>query len=253
MTPTALSQDTVELVAHVAPLRIDACAARTYRGARRMINQDAMLVAGTLLAVADGVGGHRAGEEASTLTLDVLRREVRTTSPEPERELLDAESANARVRAAATLARRNGMATTVVAALVGQATVSIAHVGDSRAYLIRDGTVEQLTADHSLVATLLATGALDAAAARTYPRRSVILRAVGLDDDVRADIATRSAEPDDLLLLCSDGLTDPIAPDALERIARREADLDQLVDRLADAARHAGGGDDITIVAARLG
>lgn len=256
MTAMPLYPDTAELSTTElrAPLRVVACAARTDRGTRRRLNEDAMLVAAPLLAVADGVGGHSAGEEASALTLDVLRRQVRALTDDPERELRRAlRSANETVRAAARGDGRERMATTLVAAIVGPTTLTVAHVGDSRAYVLRDGRLTQLTVDHSLVSALLADGTLDADAARTHPMRSVILRAVGLDGAVTADVATVAACDDDLVLLCSDGLSDPLEPALLERLVRAERDLDHLVQNLADAARKAGGGDDVTAVAARLG
>jgi protein phosphatase len=256
MAATPLYPDTAELSTSelAAPLRIVACAARTDRGIRRKVNEDAMLVAAPLLAVADGVGGHRAGEEASALTLDVLRRNVRCVTDHPERELRGAlQSANEAVRAAATVGRRQGMATTLVAVIVGPTTLTVAHVGDSRAYLLRDGRLTQLTDDHSLVSALLADGTLDPDAARTHPMRSAILRAVGLDSSVSPDVTTVRARDDDVVLLCSDGLSDPLEPALLERLIRAERDLDHLVEHLAVAARKAGGDDDVTAVAARLG
>lgn len=212
-----------------------------------------MLVAPPLLAVADGVGGHRAGERAAALAVDVLRREIRTTG-DPEFELRHAiDAANTALRnAAADDPSYAGMATTLVVALVTPAGVTVAHVGDSRAYLFRAGRLLPLTHDHSLVGLLVAAGRLEAAAARRHPRRSVILRAVGLHDAVRPDASTVPAGSGDLLLLCSDGLTDALAASEIERRAAAEHDLDRMIENLADAARRAGGGDDITIVAARL-
>jgi protein phosphatase len=256
MKAATVTHETAELAASelVHPIRVVTCAARTDRGANRRVNEDAMLVAAPLLAVADGVGGHRAGEDASTTALDVLRREIRVLADRPEEELEAAlQLANAEVRAAAEVPWRNGMAATVVVALTGGATVTVAHVGDSRAYLFRAGRMRQITADHSLVSSLVASGSLDADAARFHPMRSVILRAVGLDTSVQPDITTLPAYSDDVLLLCSDGLSDAVGVDELERMAQTEPDLDHLVERMAGAARHSGSGDDVTVVAARLG
>jgi PPM family protein phosphatase len=161
--------------------------------------------------------------------------------------------ANDAVRAAAQVAGREGMATTLVAALIGPAAVSVAHVGDSRAYLLRGETLTQLTDDHTRVSALVAEGALDARAARTHPMRSVILRAVGLEAVLRPDVTTVPACAGDVLLLCSDGLSGFLSPEELGRLVRVEHDLDRLVEELADAARRAGSGDDVTVVAARLG
>lgn len=255
MATTTPSLDTAERAELAASLRVVACAAATDRGTRRTVNEDAMLVAAPLPAVADGVGGQRAGEDASALALDVLRREVCAQTDDPEHELRRALlRANDAVRVAAGVGDGEAMATTVVAALVGSAMLTVAHVGDSRAYLLRDGCAEQITTDHSLVATLVADGTVDAATAPTHPMRAVILRAVGLDDAVAADVTTAPAQRDDIVVLCSDGLSDAVSADEIERLARiDEGDLDHLVEQLADAARDAGSGDDVTVVAARLG
>lgn len=251
-----LLQDTAELTVPVpaAPLRVVACAARTDCGMRRPANEDAMLVAAPLLAVADGVGGHRAGEEASAMVVDVLRREVRAFADDPATELHGAlVHANAAVRASARVAGREGMATTIVAALVGAGSLTVAHVGDSRAYLLRGGQLQQLTDDHTLVAALVGGGALDAAATRTHPMRAVILRALGLEEEVRPVLSTHDARRDDVVLLCSDGLSDALDASELARLLCDEHDLDRVVERLASAAAKAGTGDDVTAVAARLG
>lgn len=256
MATATLPHDTAELRTpeSLVPLRLVACAARTNRGDRRRVNEDSMLVAPPLLAVADGVGGKRAGEHASALAIDVLRREVQAASDDPEFELRIAlDAANGAVRAAATDQSLKGMATTVVAALVTPAGVTVAHAGDSRAYLLRAGRLELLTRDHSLVGSLVADGRLEPVAARRHPMRSVILRAVGLDEAVRADVSTVEARSGDVLLLCSDGLSDHLAPKEFERLAAAEHELDHMVEHLAAAARRAGGGDDITVVAGRLG
>jgi protein phosphatase len=256
MATATLPPDTVELPSPQsrAPLRLVSCAARTDRGEKRPENEDALLVAPPLVAVADGVGGHRAGEYASALAIDVLRHEVDATSEDPEFELRRAlDAANGAVRAAAQERSLAGMATTVVAALVTPAGITVAHVGDSRAYLLSGGRLELLTQDHSLVGSLVARGKLEAVAAQRHPMRSVILRAVGLHDAVRPDVSTVAARRGDLLLLCSDGLTDAISPSELERLSAAEREVDHLVEHLAEAARRAGAGDDTTVVAARLG
>ena len=256
MDESIQSEDTAELdLSGVSPpLRVVACAARTDRGTRRRGNEDAVLVAAPLVAVADGVGGHRAGEEASAVAIDVLRRRVEGFGDAPEQALRSGlQQANDAVRAAAQVVGREGMATTLVAALIGPAALSVAHVGDSRAYLLHGETLMQLTDDHTRVSALVAEGGLDAGAARTHPMRSVILRAVGLEAVLRPDVTTVPACADDVLLLCSDGLSGFLSPEELGRLVRGEHDLDRLVEELADAARRAGSGDDVTVVAARLG
>jgi protein phosphatase len=145
------------------------------------------------------------------------------------------------------------MATTVVAAHIGATGVTVAHVGDSRAYLWRAGGLTRLTADHSLLGALTQEGRLDAGAAQRHPLRSVIVRALGLSADVRPDIRTSAVHDGDVLLLCSDGLSGPLGDRRLGRLLAGSTDLGLLVERLAFAALRAGGRDDISVVVARLG
>jgi protein phosphatase len=142
------------------------------------------------------------------------------------------------------------MGTTITVALVDDGTVAFGHVGDSRAYLIRSGSIEQITEDHSLVNELLKTGKLSPEEAHTHPQKSVITRALGTDPDVDADTFTIAAEPGDVFLLCSDGLTNMVDEDAiLELLERDRDDLDAALRSLVRAANRGGGEDNITVVA----
>ena len=148
----------------------------------------------------------------------------------------------------------SGMGTTMTVALVEQAGVVIGHVGDSRAYLVRDGSIEQLTEDHSLVNELLKSGRLSPSEADTHPQRSVITRAVGTDPEVDVDAFTVDARAGDVFLLCSDGLTDMVDDAAiLDAVAEHPSDLDRVTKTLVAAANRGGGEDNITVVAFAIG
>lgn len=236
------------------PLRVVAHAARSVRGMRRLRNEDAVLLAAPLLAVADGVGGHPGGEDASSIAVAALRYAVpEDVREDPETALLDAlDAANAAVRDAARDRHLEGMASTVVAAYVGPAGVTVANAGDSRAYLFRDGTLERLTDDHSLVAVLEAKEEITEEEARRHPMRSMIVRALGLDDDLRADVDTVPVLPGDVLVLCTDGVSDPLTDAEMTDVLRTTTDPDVAADLLVAMARETGG-DDTTVVVAQLG
>ncbi|MTD44616.1 SpoIIE family protein phosphatase [Conexibacter sp. W3-3-2] len=236
------------------PLRVVAHGARSVRGLRRMRNEDAVLLASPLLAVADGVGGHVGGDDASALTVAALRRAVPDGAVrDPEDALLDAlDEANAAVRAAARSRRVEGMASTVVAALLTAEGVTVAHAGDSRAYLWHDGRLERLTDDHSLVAVLEAREQITEDEARRHPLRSSILRAIGLDDELRADVDTVPVAPGDVLVLCTDGISDQLTDAEIADVLASTADPDEACDVLVALARETGG-DDTTVVVAQLG
>ncbi|MBI5104433.1 MAG: serine/threonine-protein phosphatase [Solirubrobacterales bacterium] len=223
-------------------------AALSTAGVRRDNNEDAVLLCPPLLAVADGVGGSPAGEEAAALVVETLRRNVLARPPDPERALTDAlREANRRV-----IDSGLGAAATAVAVLLHGTRLSVAHAGDSRAYVWSDGLLRPLTHDHSLVAALQAVGRLTPAGAARHPLRNVVLDAVGVRPELRVEATTVDLRAGDLVLLCSDGLTDPVDDVALAALVADEPDLDHLVERLERAAVDAGGGDDVTIVAARV-
>jgi PPM family protein phosphatase len=190
-------------------MKLGETAGKTDAGRRRRRNEDAFVLEPPLFAVADGMGGAQAGEVASRLAAAAFREfheadelaaeeRVRAIVQEANRRIYD----RARSDAGAT-----GMGTTLTAALVEPDQVALAHVGDSRAYRIRAGRLEQLTEDHSLVADLMRSGRLSAEEAETHPQRSVITRALGTDAEVDVDTMTVEASAGDVFLLCSDGLT----------------------------------------------
>jgi protein phosphatase len=220
-------------------------------GKKRRRNEDSYVVAPPLFAVADGMGGAQAGEVASKVAAAALEETDPGALSGPERVTSLIEEANRRVyeRAHADPST-SGMGTTMTVALVEGTEVTIGHVGDSRAYLVRDGSLEQLTEDHSLVNELLKSGKLSPQEAETHPQRSVITRAVGTDPDVDVDAFIVSAHEGDVFLLCSDGLTDMVRDDdILDTVERFHDDLDRATKSLISAANRGGGEDNITVIA----
>jgi PPM family protein phosphatase len=220
-------------------------------GKKRRRNEDSYVVAPPLFAVADGMGGAQAGEVASKLAAAALEDTDSGSSSGQERVVSLIQEANRRVYARAnTDPATSGMGTTMTVALVEGQVVTIGHVGDSRAYLVRAGRLEQLTEDHSLVNELLKSGKLSPQEAETHPQRSVITRAVGTDPDVDVDAFTVDALEGDVFLLCSDGLTDMVDDEGiLDVVERYHDDLDRVAKSLVSAANRGGGEDNITVIA----
>jgi PPM family protein phosphatase len=222
--------------------------AATDVGRVREGNEDAYLVddAMGLVAVADGMGGHRAGEVASATALEALRSAI--THGRPLRESM--EDANEAVfTKSLTDEELRGMGTTLTAAtLVTGGTVLVGHVGDSRAYLLHDGELRQVTVDHSLVEELVREGRLTADEAAVHPQRSIITRALGVDASVEVDVYPVELVPGDRLLLCSDGLTGMVQAETIAGTLRREEEPARAAAALIDAANVAGGEDNITAV-----
>ncbi len=219
-------------------------------GNKRRRNEDSFVVAPPLFAVADGMGGAQAGEVASKLAAAALEDADPGTTNGAERVVALIQEANRRVyeRSNADPAA-SGMGTTITAALVEGTTVTFGHVGDSRAYLVRDGVMEQLTEDHSLVNELMKSGKLSPEEAETHPQRSVITRALGTDPDVDVDTFVVEAQENDLFLICSDGLTTMVDDEEiLELLEKHHDDLDRAAKSLIAAANRAGGEDNITVV-----
>jgi PPM family protein phosphatase len=223
-------------------------------GRRRRRNEDNYVVAPPLFAVADGMGGAQAGEVASQLAASAL--EAGDSDGLDGTDRIDAliQEANRRIYdRASSDPTASGMGTTMTVALVEGMTVAIGHVGDSRAYLVRGDHMEQLTEDHSLVNELVKSGKLSEEEAHAHPQRSVITRAVGTDPDVDVDGFTIEAEEGDVVLICSDGLSDMVEDEEiLELIHQHRDDLDKAVRALVQAANRGGGEDNITAVAFRI-
>jgi serine/threonine protein phosphatase PrpC len=223
-------------------------AAVTDPGRRRRRNEDAYVLEPPLFAVADGMGGAQAGEIASRIAASVLRDSPAGSGQQAVVTLI--QEANRRVyEAAATDEARSGMGTTITAAVVDDGAVHLGHVGDSRAYRIRDGRLEQLTEDHSLVAELVRSGRLSPEEADVHPQRSVITRALGTDPDVDVDTFTVETRPGDVFMICSDGLTSMVDDRAiLKLVEQHRSDLEQAARALVKAANDGGGEDNITVV-----
>ncbi len=225
----------------------------TDTGLQRRANEDSLLVRSPLFVVADGMGGAQAGEVASSLAVDTFRGGLRDGS-DPENSLVaQVEEANSRINELShTNVEHAGMGTTITAAYVGEQDVSIAHVGDSRAYCLREGELLRLTDDHSLVDELIRQGKLTPEEAEEHPQRSVITRALGPESSVEVDVRSFRGRPGDVYLLCSDGLTTMVGEDALLEILLAHEPLAEAGEALIAAANGAGGKDNITVVLLRL-
>ena len=232
-------------------MRTGRASALTDTGRRRPQNEDTFVCDPPLFAVADGVGGAQAGEIASRLAAAAL--EERRPDAQGEKVLAELlREANDRIyRHSLDNPAAAGMGTVVTALLVDEVagTVAIGHVGDSRAYRVRDGELEQLTPDHSLVGELVRAGRLSTEEAEQHPHRSVITRAVGTEPSVEIDTFTLETVPGDLYLICSDGLTDLVRDEQItELIAAADNMPDAAAEALVGAANRAGGIDNITVV-----
>jgi len=217
-------------------------------GRKRRHNEDAWVCEPPLFAVADGMGGARGGEIASRVAATALAETVDGSGEDRVVALI--QEANRQVFERANEdTDASGMGTTMTLALVEDGVVSIGHVGDSRAYLIRDGKLEQLTEDHSLVAELVRSGRLSPEEAESHPQRSVITRALGTDPDVDVDSFSVEGKAGDLFLICSDGLTSMVDDAAiLSAVEQHRGDLDLAAKELVGAANRSGGEDNITVV-----
>lgn len=231
-------------------MRLGDSAGKTDAGRVRRRNEDSFVLDPPLFAVADGLGGAQAGEVASRLAAAAFREYHDADGLEPEERIAAiVQEANRRIyERARSDADVSGMGTTVTAALLTNGRVVLAHVGDSRGYRIREGTLEQLTEDHSLVADLMRSGRLTPEEADAHPQRSVITRALGTDPKVDVDTLALDVEPGDLFLLCSDGLTTMVADEDILRVVAEADGLDTAARELVRAANAGGGEDNITVV-----
>lgn len=209
---------------------------------------------GRFYGVADGMGGHAAGQIAAELALKtVIRRYYSNTSDDLETALIGAvQFANALIRdTAAAIPGRSGMGTTLTAAVIHEGGLIAAQVGDSRLYLLRDARLRQITQDHSWVAEQVRLGALDPEAAARSPFRNVITRSLGADRTVEVDLFREPLQPGDLLLLCSDGLTGQVSDEQIAAIAAENAPSVACLE-LIEAANQTGGRDNITVLIVRV-
>lgn len=218
--------------------------AATDIGQVREGNEDSYLVVEPLYAVADGMGGHRGGEVASSLALETVqgmfeRREgsLAEQVAEANRAVFDRSRSDRKV---------SGMGTTLTAAQVDGNRVHLVHVGDSRAYLLRGGELTQITEDHTLVHRMVVEGEISEEEAETHPQRSILTRALGVDQDIQVDEGDLEVAPGDRLLLCTDGLTGMVPEGQIREILLETPDPQEAVDKLVKVANRAGGIDNIT-------
>lgn len=231
-------------------------------GKIRQVNEDSALTGVisehlSFAIVADGMGGHQAGDVASQVAVEAFKRVleqhvdiVNWTSEDAKRLMRIAiRQANDEIYSLAKhMTQYHNMGTTIVAALFINNIVVVGHVGDSRAYRINGEQLEQLTEDHSLVNALVRSGQLTAEEAEHHPRKNVLTRAIGTEDDIEVDVRILEWKTQDLLLLCSDGLSNRVSEDELHRVVASELSLDQRADQLIQLALQAGGDDNITLI-----
>jgi len=231
-------------------LRVSRHSELTDTGRQRQANEDSFLANDPLFVVADGMGGAQAGEVASLTAVQVFRDGLPAGNPE---EALEASIGLAN-RAIHDQAHSDpslaGMGTTITAASLDaeKDSVVIGHVGDSRAYRLRDGILQRLTRDHSLVEEMRRRGQITEAQAEDHPQRSIITRALGPEPEVQVDVQSVPSEPGDLFMLCSDGLTTMLGDERIKELLIGSTTLDAATRALVDEANRAGGRDNITVI-----
>ena len=226
--------------------------AKTHKGLVRPTNQDSLLVSHNLYGVADGMGGHRGGETASRIAVQVVRNLLQGKTPEENSLRISMDAANRRIfdmqRHELAL---SGMGTTLTVLWENRAELLIAHVGDSRAYLYRDGALSCQTQDHSVVGELLRNHVITPAIAKTHPYRSVITRALGTDPTVEPDILHVEKKAGDVWLVCSDGLYNMVEDAEISEVLGKLSD-EPAADRLLELALDHGGHDNVSLLLGRV-
>ncbi len=229
-------------------------------GKIRAVNEDAFFVSppdesGSLLAVvADGMGGHNAGEVASSEAINVIKDVFPDNEHDAKQMLIEAiNSANSTIyNMSLDKQTLYGMGTTITACVISGDKVTAAQVGDSRLYLIRDGMIIQITKDHSLVEMLIDNGSITKEDAKHHPQKNVITRAIGTDKEVSADIYEFSICEGDIILLCSDGLVNMVEDEKILSVITRSKAFEETADKLVKEAENAGGSDNITVILIKL-
>ena len=231
---------------------------KTDIGRKRKLNQDAVYTSEqpvgnlkNLFLVADGMGGHNAGDYASKMTLETMVEHIAgSRETNPAKILEDAiAAANTLVRnVAGQNPELEGMGTTVVAASCEGETLHVANVGDSRLYIIREGKIHQVTRDHSWVEEMVRRGGLGREEARNHPDKNIITRAVGAEDTVRIDFFTVGLEEGDMILMCTDGLTNMLEDEEILNILKISRDIVEMAEELVRAANEKGGRDNISVI-----
>ena len=230
-------------------------AARTHIGKVRASNQDALLLQPGrygLFGVADGMGGHKAGDVASQMAVAVVARYLRNAQPDPDTLRAAVEEANLMIYEE-QLANPDysGMGTTMTLIWEDEKRILLGHVGDSRAYRVREGSIAQISQDHSMVAEMVRQKILTEKEARRHPYRNIITRALGTAETIETDVVALDKQPGDLFLLCSDGLTEYVEEEQLLSVVRA-MDLEPAADQLLSLALEGGGRDNISLVLAEV-
>ena len=221
---------------------------RTDVGRVRKSNQDALIIGSGTAGVADGMGGHNGGEIASGVTRDGMLREIRGKNPDPKLLEEIVKKINLEIwEQQEKDASLTGMGTTLTLLWPADQDMLIAHVGDSRAYLIRDGILRQVTSDHSLVGDMVRRGVLTEEQAACHPMRNYITRAVGTEDTIEVDLYTEPRQAGDRWLICSDGLYGQMSRAVLQELASAE-NQEEAADRLLQTALDNGGKDNISLI-----
>ena len=242
--------------------------ALSHIGKERSLNQDSFCSLASadappgidaLLAVADGMGGHKAGEIASDMAVQILITKLSRdyAAVRPTNDILPAlkraiGELNTEIHMAAARPQTRGMGTTLTAAAIVGSILAIGHVGDSRAYLLRDGRIRQLTRDHSWVGDQMAKGLITRRDAETHPWRNILTRAIGMDPNIEVDDVAVKVRRSDLLLICSDGVHSLIRDDELASVLKDSADPQSSCREIVDLANAKGGNDNITVVVGQI-
>lgn len=227
-------------------------------GKKRKLNQDYVFTCEipvghlqNLFVVADGMGGHNAGDYASKYTIETIVDEIGKSDEESPVFVLEKaiQSANTHIRQKSFEDEElNGMGTTVVAATIHDGVMCVANVGDSRLYVINNKDIKQITRDHSLVEEMVRMGGIKREQARSHPDKNIITRAIGAQDDVEIDFFQVSLKQDDLILMCSDGLTNMIEDEEIRMILQGQRDIVEKAEALVKAANNNGGKDNIAVI-----
>jgi protein phosphatase len=230
-------------------------AAKTDVGKLREANEDSFLVEDENFAVADGMGGHQAGEVASSLAIDILKKQAgkfkKGQTPQAIQKMLKEavdEANSAIIKKGELRSDYLGMGTTLTAFHLADKRIFLVHIGDSRAYLIRNGNITQLTQDHTLVADMVRKGEISEELARVHPLKNILTRALGADINAEADLLSEEVQTGDKILLCSDGLNSMLKDEEILAIVSETESLDDVCQRLTEAANANGGEDNITVV-----
>lgn len=236
--------------------------AKTDVGSKRAVNQDYMYCSENsvgsfhnLFIVADGMGGHKAGDYASKLCVEKMVQSIEQSEQKTQVSLFE-EAVDAANRAVYSESQEHeeyeGMGTTLVACTMQEDTLYVANIGDSRLYLLRDDDIMQITEDHSLVEEMVKQGNITESEARVHPQKNIITRAVGIDQSVQADFFELEIYPDDIIMLCSDGLSNMIEDEDMEYIVKHSESLQDAGETLVARANENGGSDNITVVLVRV-